>query len=394
MKNIICKPFTSYYLPLLGMLALVLFASCSSTNADTQLAVQQDTVPKPKAEETYNLTTTQFESSGMELGKIEMFTFHDIVEATGMLDVPPENRVTVSSYFGGTVKSLRLLPGEAVKKGQWLFTLENPEFVQIQQDFLAAKGKLLYLQADYERQKNLAQDNIASQKSFLKAESDYTVTRVRMESLKKQLGLMNINPATITLNNLSTTINIYSPIDGYVTEVGINTGAFLNPSETAITIVDTDHLHLELNIFEKNLAKIAKGQSIHFTIQEESSQEYEATVHLINKSIDPINRTIGIHGHLLDESLSSKLVPGMYVEADIYSTSTSKASLPLEALVEVEGKYYVLVLQNTTNEGYSLVKREVKTGVSNNERIEIVNTEDFNQNASFLTKGAFNLITV
>lgn len=375
------------------MIALTLFASCSSSNADSQLAVQQDSASNPKAEETYVLTTKQFESSGMELGEIEMFTFHDIVEAIGMLDVPPENRVMVSSYYGGTVKSLRLLPGEAIKKGQWLFTLENPEFVQIQQDFLTAKGQLSYLQADYERQKILVQDNIASQKSFLKAESDYTVTKVTLESLKQQLSLMNINPATLTLNNISTTIHIYSPIEGYVTEVGINTGAFLNPSETAITIVDTDHLHLELNIFEKNLAKVTKGQSIHFTIQEESSQDYEATVHLINRSIDPINRTIGIHGHLLDESLSSKLIPGMYVEADIYTTSTSKASLPFEALVEVEGKYYALVLQNTTNEGYSFVKREVKIGVSNNERIEIVNTENFNPNASFLTRGAFNLIT-
>ncbi len=371
-------------------IALLVLASCSS-NTEIQLADQQ--IVHTPEEHIYELSKTQFESSAMKLGKMEMKTFHEVVKANGVIDVPPENRASVGSYFGGTVKVIKLLPGERVKKGQHLFTLENPDFVQIQQDFLEAKGQLTYLKSDYERQKNLAEDNISSQKNFLKAESDYTVIRVKVESLRKKLTLMNINPDLLTLENIRTTINITSPINGYVTQVDIARGAFLNPSQSAITIVDTDHLHLELNIFEKDLSKVSIGQPIRFRIQEDNVKEYEALVYLVSKTVDPENRMIGIHGHLVDEKQSSMLNPGMYVEAEIYSTSVSKLSLPEDALVEIEGKYYALALQGPTNNGYTFAKKVINAGEFNNGFVEILNPKDFNESAQFLTKGAFNLIT-
>lgn len=381
----------NYFASCLIIVPLLAFASCSTNTTDLEVA--EEAADQSSEQATYNLSKSQFESSGMELGKIEMKPFHEIVKATGMFDVPPQYRASISSYFGGTVKNLRLLPGEKVKKGQLLFTLENPEFVQMQQDFLEAKGQLIYLKSDYERQKNLSEDNISSQKNFLKAESDYTVTRVKVESLAKKLALMNINPNSLSLENIRTSINITSPINGFVTKIDIMSGSFLNPSESAMTIVNTEHLHLELNIFEKDLPKVSEGQAIQFKIQEDKSVDYAAEIHLVNKIIDPESRMVGIHGHLSDEKISSKFSPGMYVEADIYSSSASKASLPENALVEIEGKYFALVLQNSSNEGYSFVKKEVKVAESDNGFIEILNQNEFNDNAQFLVKGAFNLIT-
>ena len=173
----------------------------------------------------------------------------------------------------------------------------------------------------------------------------------------------------------------------------ITRGAFLNPSQTAITIVDTDHLHLELSIFEKDLSKVSIGQLINFKLQEGNTKEYKASIHLVNKIVDLESRTIDIHGHLLDEKLNSKFNPGMYVEADILTTSNSSNSLPQEALVEIDSKYYVLVLSNSTNEGFTFVKKEVETGSTNNGFVEILNADEFKNNSEFLIKGAFNLIT-
>ena len=241
-------------------------------------------------------------------------------------------RDRVSTYFGGTVKSIQLIPGQRVKKGQILFVLENPDYVQIQQDYLEAKGHLTYLKSDFDRQKNLVQDNVASQKTFLKSESEYTVTRVRLESLGKKLVLMGINPNALSIENIRTTINIHSPISGFVTHVDIAKGTFLIPSQNAITIINTDHLHLELNIFEKDLMKVKIGQPIVFKIQEDNSKEYKATVHMVNKTVDAEKRTINIHGHIIDQGQSAKFNPGMYVEAEILTTSELKASLPEDAL--------------------------------------------------------------
>ena len=378
------KIFTLSYLLVAAALT---FTSCSTKNSDAIV------LPAETADEgALIVTENQFQSSSMELGKIEMKEFHEVVKANGMFDVPPENRVSVSSYFGGTVKSIQLLPGEKVKKGQTLFVLENPDFVQMQQDYLEAQGQLTYLKSDYERQQNLAQDNVTSQKNFLKSESDYTVTKVKVESTGKKLALMNINPNTLTLENMSSAINITSPIDGYVTQVSITRGAFLSPAQAAITLVNTDRLHLELNIFEKDLPKVRADQTVRFRIQEDMSQEYEATVHLINKAIDPENRTIGVHCDLVDENPTDRFAPGMYVEAEIYASSVSRAALPRDAVVELEGKSYVLELENSNENKYTFKQKEVKTGITNRDFIEILNTQDFKNNTQFLINGAFNLI--
>ncbi|WP_162343749.1 efflux RND transporter periplasmic adaptor subunit [Cyclobacterium salsum] len=382
-------PAISHALGLWIIAAMIGLYSCSSSS-DPEIIT--DIAQESSGVETYEVTKMQFESSHMALGTMQMVPFHEVVKAKGMIDVPPENRAAVSSYFGGAVKEISLLPGQSVKKGQVLFVLENPDYVQIQQDFLEAKGQLAYLQSDYERQKNLVQDSISSQKKFLKAESDYTVTSARVASLGKKLALMNIDPNTFTLENIRTSIALRSPISGYVTEVAISQGAFLTPSQMAVSIVNTDHVHLELNVFEKDLAKIRIGQPIRFRIQEDSSKEYEAAIYLISKTIDPEERTVGIHGHLVDEKLTQRFNPGMYVEASIYTASEEKWALPNDALVEMEGNFYVLTLQNSSETGYTFVKRVVKTGLSNNDHIEILGGSGLDETTEFLIDGTFNLI--
>jgi membrane fusion protein, heavy metal efflux system len=391
MKNYNKKIMKKYAAIVLMGILIQGMTSCSTksdTKRTTEKAVVQELNNKP-----IELTKLQFESSKMSLGKKELKDFHEVVKATGMFDVPPENRVSVSSYYSGTVKEIKLLPGERVKKGQLLFTLENPEFVQLQQDYLEAKGQLIYLKSDFERQKNLSQDNVSSQKTFLKSESDYMVTKVRMQSLSKKLALMNINANLLTLDNIRSTIIVNSPISGYVTQVDISKGAFLNTSQTAINIVNTDELHLELKIFEKDLLKVKLGQAIKFRIQEDKSNSYDASVHLVNKTIDTKDRTVGIHGHLEGQNISNKFNPGMYVEAEIYATSSQKNALPEDALVEIDGKFFALVLSNSSNKGYTFVKKEIKVGATNDGFVEVLNAMDFDENTQFLTNGAFNLIT-
>ena len=380
------KNFTVNYLLVIVLLSL---AACSSKNDATTSDEMSD---ENSTEDVYELSATQFNSSDMKLGKLEMQEFYEIVKANGMFNVPPQNRASVSSYFGGSVKDIKLQPGQHVKRGQVLFTLENPEFVQLQQDFLESQGQLSYLKSDYERQKNLVEDNVTSQKNYLKSESDYTVTRARHASLRKKLELLDINPNALTIDNIRATVTVTAPINGYVTDVNITKGSFLNPSNVAMIIVDTDHLQLELNIFEKDLAKVRIGQPIHFRIQEDQSQQYEASVYLVNKTVDAEKRTIGILGQLSDAKLTNRFNPGVYVQADIYTTSDSRPSLPQEALVEVDDKNYVLVLDSSSDAGLTFIKKEVKTGVSNNDDIEIMNAGDFNENSEFLVKGAFNLI--
>lgn len=342
--------------------------------------------------ELVTITEAQFKQGKMTFGSFSMQTFDGKIHSTGMLDVPPENNTTISAYFGGYVKSISLLQGQKVTKGQTLFILENPEYLQVQQDFLESQGQLTYLKADYERQKELAKENVTSQKNYLKAESEYKVILARYESLKRKLQLMSINPSTLTENNIRTTISVSAPSSGFVTSVKATTGMYLNPSDIALTIINTDQIHVELSIFEQDLTRISIGQSVTFTLQN-NSQEYEAVIHLINKAIDPVNRTVNVHCDLKNAKDASAMTPGMFVEAEIASKSIQSLALPEEAIVSIEAKNYVLLLVKKSNGNYDLKKTEVVVGQTANGFIEIKNSTSFPKDAQILTQGAFNLIT-
>lgn len=351
--------------------------------------------PKEETPETnpanISVTPKQFKLGKMEVGTFSQQEFHKSIKATGMLDVPPENKVTVSVYFGGYVKDIQLLPGQKVSKGQKLFVLENPDYVQVQQDFLETKSKLSYLKQDFERQKTLSADNVSSQKTASKAESDYRMAYAQFESLKKKLSLMNMDPSKVSETNLRSTITVSAPISGYVTAVPISKGMFLNPSDVALTITNGSIIHVELTVFEQDLSSIAIGQEVKFRLQKDT-REYLAVVHLINKAIDPVKRTINVHCDLKTESQTALFIPGMYVDAEIETTQSQSLALPLTAVVNVGDSYEVLVLKNKSGKGYEFERKTVKVGESTDDFIEILNAADFDPETSFLMKGAFNLV--
>lgn len=371
-----------------GLLLIVsiILVSCNSKNKET-IIFEEGTNESENS--IIKVTESQFHSSNMELGTITKQEFNTIVKANGIFDVPPENRVLISAYFAGYIKNISLLPGDVVKKGQLLFTLENPEYVQIQQDFLEAKSKLNYLKSDFERQKTLIADNITSQKSFLKAESDYKVTQAQYQSLQKRLSLMNINANSLTGESISSTIIVTAPISGIVTSIEVSKGMYLNPSDVALTITNTDHLHLELKIFENDLPFVKEEQPIIIRLQNDSKNEYEGSIHIINRSINTKERTIDIHGDLVNEQDAKLFAPGMYLEADIITSSKIFDALPQEAVINLENKHYGLLKQGND----SFKKVVLNIGVSYNGYIQILNAKEFEPHSEFITKGAFNLIT-
>lgn len=241
----------------------------------------------------------------------------DTIEVRGYIEVPPENREIISTYYGGYVKSLTLLKGQHVKKGQFLFALVNPAFLEKQQEYVAAKENFEFLEADYNRQKDLASENIASGKSFSKVEADYRSAESRYLSLKEQLKLMNIDIDRLEKGEYKSSISIYAPIEGMISMIDINAGQYLDEKERALEIINTNHLHLELEVFERDISKIIKGQVIQFSVPELSVARYNASVYLINTMIDPEKRTASIHAHI-DEAIDTEnFVPGMFVEAGV-----------------------------------------------------------------------------
>jgi cobalt-zinc-cadmium efflux system membrane fusion protein len=336
------------------------------------------------------VTQEQFDQNNMSLGQIKESEFPIMVTTSGMIDVPPENRAVVSATMGGYIKTTPLLIGDKVRKGQLLVTIENPEFVALQQEYMEVNGQLSYLKAEYERQQTMVAENISSQKSFLKAESDYKTGVAKYNGLKKQLGMLNISVEQVEKGIISSVASIYAPIAGSITSVNVSKGTFVSPATSIMEIINNDHIHLELSVFEKDIMKIKKGQLVEFRIPEASSDIYKAEVHLVGTSIDD-NRTIKVHAHLEDETLTNFLT-GMFVEASIITDSSTQMSLPTDAIGVIDDQSYVLLLDETKEGNYYFAQVPVKTQGSYQNMTALEKKTTFKQEAQFLTKGAFSLI--
>jgi cobalt-zinc-cadmium efflux system membrane fusion protein len=343
---------------LIFLLAISLqMTSCKEKNPDTDSSIEitENTI-------LLKISKQEFVEADMKFDSVSMAPFPSVISAIGTIEVPPNGRATVNAFMGGYVKDFPLLVGDQVQKGQRLLTLENLEFLQLQQDYLETRQKMSYLKSEYERQEQLYEEKINSQKVFLKAQNDYENIKIKHQGLRQKLIAIQINPDQLNAENMKSTARIQSPISGSISRVFVNTGSYVDPSDPIMEIVNASHLHLEIQIFEKDAIRIEKGQEIRFRVPEYSNNTYQAEVHLIGKSIDE-DRTVQVHAHL-DETQKEKFIPGMFIQAEILAEESLKPALAVEALTEIEGRFYILELVDEDEADYVFRKTEVSKGRS------------------------------
>ncbi len=178
-------------------------------------------------------------------GKVEQRNVSGVIKANGMLDIPPQNLVTISAPLGGFIKSTELLQGMRVRKGQIVAILEHPDYIQLQEDYFVNKSQLDFLLIEYQRQQELAKENVNALKTLQQSRSNYFGTKAKVEGLQAKLKLINIDATELEKGKIKSTINLYSPIAGFVTQVNVNIGMYVNPTDVMFRIIDTEHLHAE-----------------------------------------------------------------------------------------------------------------------------------------------------
>lgn len=373
------------FIQFIPLMTVVLLAGCGS---DEKPAM---TETHPQNQNRVELNSEQYRTIDLQTGKVGLKSLSGTIKVNGMLDVPPQNLVSISAPFGGTLKNTELLQGMKVKKGQVVAIIENPDFIDVQQNYLDYKSQLDYLKLEYERQEELAAGNINAKKTVQKAKSDYESMRARVNGLKARLQLMNISVASLEKGGIRSFASILSPISGYVTQVNTNIGAFVVPSDVLFKIADTEHLHAELTVFEKDVPKLKVGQKVRFTLANED-KERTATIYLIGREIGK-NRTVNIHCHLDKED--NQLLPGMYLKGLVESGSMEVTAVPDQAIVEFEGEEYIFseVKSDQKNEhAFELIP--VKTGVSElgYTEITIASGKDW-RTVKLVVNGAYDLLS-
>ncbi len=361
----------------IGLFFLVL--SACKNSADSSSAPTETSIP-----DVVSLNESQIKNVGLQLGNTEIQKVSALLKVNGKIDVPPQNMVSISAPLGGYLKSTQLLPGSHVSRGEAIATIEDQQFIQLQQDYLTAQSKLTFMEYEFARQKELNQSKSSSDKVFQLAESDYKTQRILVKALAEKLRLINVNPEKLNENNISRTTNIYSPIDGFVAKVEVNIGKYVNPSDVLFELVNPTDIHLNLMVFEKDMDKLFIGQQLQAYTNSEPNKKYDCEIILISRNVSEQN-SVEVHCHF--KNYDKKLIPGMYMNAQIKSVETSANVLPNEALVQNQGKQYVF----STNDGKQFFMDEVKAETLENGFSTIDTTAKF-RGKQFVVKGAYALL--
>ncbi|MDX8572236.1 efflux RND transporter periplasmic adaptor subunit [Elizabethkingia sp. HX QKY] len=357
----------------------LLLSSCKGNKEEEQ----KEEVTAKTENNMVTLTDAQYKNAGIEVGTLGNQSISSKLKVNGKIDVPPLNKISVSVPLGGYLKYTRLLPGMPVSKGQVIAVIEDPQYIQIQQDYLVAKTQYAYNNSEYNRQKQLNVSKATSDKVYEQTKSNYQTQNVLVKSLEQKLRLIGINPSTLTPNNISKTVNIYSPINGFVSIVNVNVGKYVNPTEVLFELVNPTDIHLALDVYEKDVDKLSVGQTVLAYTNTNPDKKYTTKIILISKNVSADN-TVEVHCHF--DNYDKELIPGMYMNADIEAQTSNASALPNDAIVRFENKNYVFELKGKNK----FEMKEVKTGTSENGFTEILQTDLAGK--QFAIKGAYNLL--
>lgn len=361
-----------------ALLSCLLFA-CSS-NEDTSKEATQ-----PSAQQ-FKLSSQQVKALGLELGSLKAQQMGLSVFANGIIDVPPQNKSYIAMPFGGYIKEIKVLDGMLVKKGQVLLVVEHPDIIQLQQDYLELQSQMDYLSADYERQKQLYEKEAGSAKSFQQAKSAYMVNKAKLSGLAVQLEMANVNMAALQKGTIERTQRIRSPFSGVITKVTANVGAFAEPKDNLLEIIDLKHAHAELTVYEKYLSFLRKDQVVQLQFVD-LNQTSSAKIYLIGREISK-ERTVKVHCHF--DQLPADITPGAYLKAEILADNQQQYTLPEEAVVQQDGKDVVFIAQDG-----NYLPIEVDLLLSQAGRVALTsNKMDLLKRSQIVVKGAYELLAL
>ncbi len=350
------------------------------------------------------LNQAQFNASDIELGTFEMKNLSAVINANGYTKLPPQNQADVSVLVTGVVRSINVIEGQFVKKGQTIAVIESLEFTKLQEAYLTSKSNLEYLTNEYERQKTLNDENVNSKKALQRAKSDYETEKARNASLKKQLSTLNLSGSGGAISTMS----VKAPISGYITEVNVKIGTNAEPGKPLFTIVDNSKMHVDLLVYEKDLQKVKTGQTVRFILTNQDNVEIKGKIFSIGKAFENETKSVAVHADILNDK--QILIPGMYVNALIDIGLNNVKALPVDAVVKADGREFIFVLEehakeedhdeeaghdhndghgHTEGKTYHFQRIEVKTGTTQLGYVQVTILQDIPANAQIVLKGAY-----
>ena len=376
-----------------GLFIMLLTACESKTESKKETPVEA----QREESSMVSLTDEQMKVAGIELGAIEMKNLTNSISVNGTLAVPNQNKALVTSLVGGVLHALNVQPGNSVRKGQVIGTIANTDLSGTQQQLISINAQIKYAEQEQKRQKELVDGNAAPLKNLQKVESEISSLTAQRTALQQHLSVLGVSSS----GSMSSILSITAPISGTISEVSAQIGSNIDASKPIAQIINNSELHLDLFVYEKDLPKVAPGQTIHFTLTNNPGKEYDATIYSIGTAFANETKAIPVHARVINNKAG--LIEGMSVTALISLGENVYPAIPDEAIISNDGKDYIFILakmneekstEKGDHEGHSVVfnRIQVVRGVSEIGYTEIRFMNELPKETKVVVKGAFFLM--
>lgn len=347
------------------------------------------------------LTAKQVSTVDLKMGEAVEREMDATIEAKGSLVLRAQAMGDVASLMGGIVKSIFVKEGQLVHGGQVVATVENTDVVSLQREYYSAAKECELAKADLERQLLLSKQGAGVKRTLQQTRKDYQVAHANLLGIGRQLAQMGISTSAVAKGKFTTAFPLRAPISGVVSQLTASLGSYADMQTPLMKIRNTQAVECDLNVFEKDLAKVKVGNRVTFSLTNQPGVKLSGTVYGMNQYFNDGSKSVAVHVKMDDASLKTsrinhiKLFDGMYVSGQIATGSQRCLALPSEAIVSTDGKQYVFALNGEPKKGeYSFSRHEVSTGVTDGGFTEVKLCDHLKAGKKIVTDNAFYLASL
>ncbi|MCL6219476.1 efflux RND transporter periplasmic adaptor subunit [Zunongwangia pacifica] len=379
---------------ILSVLLFGVLAACGNKeskehveNGD-QTEINAESEGNQHALKSVEMSTSQFDALDIKLGTVKMRNMAGMITANGQLEVPPQNEASVTTVYGATIKSINVIEGHQVKQGQVLAYISHPDIVAIQTQFLNTFNQFQLKEKEFKRQKKLYDAGVASGESFQVTTTEFQNAKEAMNGLKAQLHLLNINPDRVSQGKLAEKVPVLSPISGAVEKVNVKIGQYVSAQTELFEILNTQDVHADLMVFEKDIENVEIGQSVRLALKSRPDLEMMAKIISVGQVFEENPKAVHIHAEIEDKP--NNLIPGMYLTGKIINEYHPTEAIPTEAVFTENNRDFIFKAEEN-NGKWRFTPVEVKTGIEDNNWITITFMEPKDKRAKFALNNAYYL---
>ena len=363
---------------ILSFISTVLFLFSCGNKSEEGITVQES-----KWNSVVQLTDAQLASAGITTDSLRKQDLARVVHLNGQVKVPPQNVYSMSVPVGGYLTSTSLVPGVHVNKGQVVATMEDLQYIDLQQQYVSLKSRMSMLQAEFERQRVLNESKATSDHEYQVSKSEWEGAQAEYRALREKLALLHIDADALNAGNISRSISLYAPFDGFVSKVNVNNGKYITPSEVMFEFIHAQDCYLGLTVFEQDMRELQAGMKLR-AFGNSLSDSVACEISYLNS-----NLTDQRSGEAICKFISTRdnMVPGMFMQADVELGIHRVNAMPVSSVLHYEGKNYIFV----RNDEHTFEMLEVQTGTEENNQVEVVLLAELN-GREVVYNGAYALL--